>query len=119
MAVRWPAPSHPLSVIKHDGRGWSDIADARRVRLLCSSTADGNDTGDLNVPERGLQVSPFMMFMLFMGMVYVVLTLQQRATRRDRADPDAKGGGGGAADGGGGDGQGAEPTAPGPGPAVD
>ena len=115
MAVRWPASSQPLSVIKPDGRGWSDIADARRARLLCCSAADGNDTGDLNVPERGLQVSPFMMFMLFMGMVYVVLTLQQRATRQDRADPDAKGGAGGA--GGGGEDPG--PTAPGPGPAVD
>jgi hypothetical protein len=73
------------------------------------------------VPERGLQVSPFMMFMLFMGMVYVVLTLQQRATRQDRIEPDAKGGGGGGAgDGAGGDAAGAGgPAAPGPGPAVD
>ena len=46
--------------------------------------AAGNGDG-LDVPERGLQVSPFMMFMLFMGMVYVVLTLQQRATRQVRA----------------------------------
>eukprot|EP01047_Picozoa_sp_COSAG01_P016604 COSAG01_NODE_856_length_13082_cov_23.882009_6_plen_325_part_00 len=45
------------------------------------AAGDGNG-GDLTAPDRGLQVSPFMMFMLFMGFVYVALTLQQRATRQ-------------------------------------
>ena len=57
-------------------------ARSRPDRLLWLVAAEAGNGDGLDVPERGLQVSPFMMFMLFMGMVYVVLTLQQRATRQ-------------------------------------
>eukprot|EP01048_Picozoa_sp_COSAG05_P015480 COSAG05_NODE_1872_length_3917_cov_8.508381_2_plen_106_part_00 len=103
--------------------------------------AGAGEGGELTAPDRGLQVSPFMMFMLFMGFVYVALTLQQRATRQvtravlpsphlrspakyqpvaqDRQDPDSKGGGDGGGDGGGGGGaSGGAPEAP-EAPAVD
>jgi len=54
------------------------------------------------VPESGLNVSPFVVFMIFMGMVYTALTIQQRATQRQLAStavpekpgPDGGGGGG-------------------------
>jgi len=67
----------------------------RRHALICPRQdlktrvrAAGNAGDEVpGAPDRGLQVSPFMMFMLFMGMIYVVLTLQQRATRQVRALP--------------------------------
>jgi hypothetical protein len=49
----------------------------------CLPYAAANEN-QLQAPDRGLQVSPFMMFMLFMGFVYVALTLQQRSTRQVR-----------------------------------
>lgn len=120
MAVRWL--SRVITPFPPTAASRSDEALLTRgywcVRARAVGEGDGGQT-DLEVPDRGLQVSPFMMFMLFMGMVYVVLTLQQRATRQDRADPDAKGGGRDEGDGGGGGGsQGPDPM-PGPGPAVD
>jgi hypothetical protein len=109
----------PSAVRTRGCSAWS-LCHLSQLNRLANGGETGNNDG-LEVPERGLQVSPFMMFMLFMGMVYVVLTLQQRATRQDRIEPDAKGGGGGGAgDGAGGDAAGAGgPAAPGPGPAVD